>query len=197
MIDVELDHAPLREWLRSKTQKAHDRADVAFGALLQEGAPGLQKLLTAHALAAPALCSQIRMQPSLPFAGDFNPTEVNALLALDLERLGATAPTPGLIEGFTTAAECAGAAYTLAGSRLGSKMIARQWRAKFPDSGFSSFYLDHENLFGDWRTFCSGLNGLEEISLNRNLILNGALAAFALFETACDAAIAAQLKRHV
>ena len=197
MIDVELDHAPLREWLRSKTQKAHDRADVAFGALLQEGLQGLQKLLTAHALAAPALCLRIRMQPSLPFGNDFDPAQVTSLLACDLERLGATPPAPVLTEGFTTAAECAGAAYTLAGSRLGSKMIARQWRARFPDSGFSSAYLDHENLFGDWRTFCSCLNGLEEISLNRNLILNGALAAFALFEAACDTAVAAQLKRHV
>ncbi|WP_375203860.1 biliverdin-producing heme oxygenase [Hyphococcus sp.] len=188
MIDVELSDASLRDWLRSKTRTAHDRADATFGALLQEGAQGYATLLAAHALSAPALCFRIRMQPTLPFAPDFSPALVTALLNRDLQALGLKTPTPHPPDGFLTAAECAGAAYTLAGSRLGAKVIARQWRDEWPDNRFSSAYLNHDNLFGDWRTFCGRLNALADGALDRDLILKGALEAFALFETACTAA---------
>ncbi len=186
MIDLELSNAPLRDWLKQETREAHDRTDAAFGALMERGERGFAQFLTAHAMAAPGLAQRIRNQPSLPFAADFSPAVVTALLKRDLDALNAPFPGRFPLAGFETAEECAGAAYTLAGSRLGAKAIRRQWGA-----AFRSAYLDHESLFGDWRRFCGLLNTLGETSHNRDKILSGALAAFARFEAACRRAVPA------
>ena len=180
MIDLELSDASLRDWLKKETRDAHDRTDAAFGALLGKGERGFAQFLTAHAIAAPAIARAIRGQQSLPFAADFSPAIVTALLKRDLDALKAPYPDHHPTATFETREECAGAAYTLAGSRLGAKAIRRQWGAEF-----KSAYLDQDNLFGDWPRFCSMLNTLGDHAHERDLILAGARAAFAQFEAAC------------
>lgn len=156
-----------------------------FSDLLNDAsAEGFKRFLTAHALAAPAIASRIHRQSDLPFSASFNPAPVTALLKRDLKDLGASMPTPALVEGIERPAECIGAAYTLAGSRLGAKVLAKQWRAAPSGERFSSAYLDQEGLFGDWREFCACLEKLDTRSLDRENILNGATAAFRHFQTA-------------
>ncbi len=184
MIDLELSITSLRDWLRQETRASHERTDEMFSRLRTVGAAGVKHFLTAHALAAPAIASRIHRKRDLPFATDFDPAPLTALLRRDLETLGAALPPPAPIDGLASPAECAGAAYTLAGSRLGAKVLANQWSSSPPATGFSSAYLNQENLFGGWREFCGHLNSLDDLEAERRLVLNGALAAFEHFQTA-------------
>lgn len=188
MTMMDLSNGPLRDWLRVQTRARHDRVDAVFSGLCEGGLRGRARFLTAQAIAAPGLAAAVHAQKSLPFAADFDPTPAAGLLAADLSDLGHAAPAPARPTGVDTRDAAIGAAYTLAGSRLGARVLDREWRASAPHP-FASRYLSADRLFGDWRGFCANLASIGEDAADASAILAGALAAFDHFETAAQAAL--------
>ena len=184
---AELHSPTLREWLRTQTRDRHKQVDAVFSALFSGGYRGYARFLTAHAIAGPALASTIHAHSDLPFATQFAPEPLSAFLKRDLEALGFPLPAPATAPAPLSRDAALGAAYTLAGSRLGAKFMDRQWRNSKTDT-FESTYLSAEALFGDWQAFCVYLSGISPHQTDFNTVRKGALTAFDCFDAAATLA---------
>ena len=137
--------------LRSATGAAHDAVDQVYGRFDLSDRASYTAFLVAHARALPAVEDALAgavVPPSRPR---------HALLAADLDDLGATMP-PALPFGRPAGtAEAWGMLYVIEGSRLGGVMLSRQ-----VGIGLPARYLAARHQSGEWRALLSGLDAAAE-----------------------------------
>ena len=168
----------VRAYLRTRTRAAHDRVDAVMGGFdLTEPAP-YAAFLTAH---AEALAEAVPMPPPLGLPD----LKLAALAAADARDLGAEPARPAPRD-WPSEAEAVGAYYVVTGSRLGGRLLEAEWRkAEDPCVRAAGRYLADRGHDVAWKALCAALPSL---SGEREAVLRGAEAAFAIFERAGRAA---------
>jgi heme oxygenase (biliverdin-IX-beta and delta-forming) len=129
--------------LRAATAADHEIVDSAFSAFDLSNPGDYGRFLRAHARALPSIETAVS---GMDLPVKLRPR--SAMLAADLDMLGATDPGPSPFPAPGDQAEAFGMAYVIEGSRLGGSLIART----LPD-GAPASYLSAGHLRGEWRAF--------------------------------------------
>lgn len=169
--------------LRRATADAHDEVDAIFSRVDLATAIGYRAFLSAQARA------HLPVEAALDAAGaervfaDWPERRRVALLRADLAELGVE-PTVGPAPTLHDAAEIAGAAYVIEGSRLGGALLRRSVGAGMPDA-----FLSAPAVPGAWRALLLRLDQVlaDEADLDRAIA--AATRVFALFADAGRAAL--------
>jgi|GEM_PF-793733 len=164
---------PARHHLRSATRETHERTDAAFSTLDLADAGDYAVFLGSHWLAYSAL--EPAFAATLPMAQ--RPPAMAALLAADLRALDVAAPAL-TVPAFT--GDALGAAYVVAGSHFGKRVLARrQGRADSDGMRAATAYLASPALAEYWPVLQAAIEGAGPDERAR--MTAGADAAFALF----------------
>ena len=169
---------PLHQRLRDATRPAHDAVDAVFDGFDLTERSGYVAFLRAHAAALSAMPPAPSGLPDLRLA---------TLALSDLARLGAAPPPPAAPLPLTGTSERVGAYYTVAGSRLGGRILAARWRAGAdPDTLSAGRYLSDREADAGFRAVRDLLEA-EADRLSVDGLVAGALAAFEVFRLAGEA----------
>ncbi len=115
----------MRHALRSLTSETHDELDRLVGATYLRDPVDLGGLLHLHASALPRIVAGLQAADVVAlFPAWDEPPRISALRD-DLGTLMMSFPQTGVPARFANQAEMTGALYTIMGSRLGNRMIAR------------------------------------------------------------------------
>ena len=173
----------LRERLRVDTRAAHDAMDRAFGRFDLASAAGLAAFLAAQREGVEALRLASPEDDPLRPALDAARADLDADLAV-LHRAGApdprTPPDPD-----HALARC----HIWLASRLGTKMLARRWRAAGDAQVVAAGrYLGGIGERADWRGFGEALDARSGRGREADLVVAAVRGWFSLFEAGAVAA---------
>ncbi len=157
--------------LRAATAESHRRLDDLFARFDLADRHSYGRFLSAHAAALVPLEAQFRGEPVAPARSE--------ALRADLATLGLPLPPPLAPLDLSDPATRWGAAYVVEGSRLGGVLLARS-----VGDGLPSTYLAAPQPPGAWRKFLEKLEESLYSDASVTAAVDGALAAFALFEKA-------------
>lgn len=165
-----------RAQLRQDTHPRHIRIEAAFDTLDITRRDDLRIFLEAHALALTGLPDIL--DPDWPYwAGEVR--RLSSALRDDIAAVGGSDPAGlagNLMAGFPVPPHPLGISYVIAGSRLGSQILAKRLRDhQEPDSGLMSKYLSHSLQPDAWPNLCAAL---EMISTNDEQAAVSGSAAF-------------------
>lgn len=168
----EKDFAGIRLALRDATMEGHRRVDSLFGRFALDSRAGYGAFLSAHARALGAI------EPAAQPDSRRLPLLARDLAAMGLNMPGVLPPPEVRDGGFRW-----GLLYALEGSRLGGAMLARQVPDDLPRA-----YLSAVHGPGGWIAFQRALDAAAREGGEGWLedAVQGALAAFALFERAAS-----------
>ncbi|MBB4657693.1 biliverdin-producing heme oxygenase [Parvularcula dongshanensis] len=161
----------LRFELRTDTREAHETVDAVFDRFELGDPQGYAAFLRAHHAALTSL-------PLDPPPYGLPPIRLLPLLEADLAALGDLPPARPLLA-LPGEAERLGAYYVVAGSRLGGRVLERQWReagGRGPGA-----YLSDRETDACWRAL---LDLLKDRSFPKEKVEAGARAAFDQFRAA-------------
>ena len=160
-----------RSALRQRTRAAHDRVDAAFGALDLGRDEDYVRFLQAHAAAHRAL---LFVWPAdLPLGDDLS------LIERDLAALGSAAHHAKMrVPTFRQGA--LGAAYVVAGSHFGKRVLRRERTMVAGEAG-PLRYLSSLTTQGVWRTVLQRLNDFSDGEEGISALVSDATATFELF----------------
>lgn len=164
--------------LRRATAEAHAEVDGLFSQVDLASAAGYRAFLSAQARA------HLPVEAALDAAGaervfaDWPQRRRAALLRADLEDLGGTI-TPGPAPLLTDAAEIAGAAYVIEGSRLGGALLRRS-----VGDGLPTRFLSAPAEPGGWRALLLRLDEVLADDADLDRATDAARRVFALFAAA-------------
>jgi len=173
---------PARQTLRDATRPTHQRTDDAFSTLDLASRGDYGVFLASHWLAYAALEPVFRA--NLP--DDLRPPEMTVLLAADLRALGLSLPgiAPPVFAG-----DALGAAYVVAGSHFGKRVLSRRHgRSEDPGVRAAGAYLASPALTAYWPVLQDGIERASEEPGRVERLVSGADAGFALF-AACLALV--------
>ncbi|WP_051881613.1 biliverdin-producing heme oxygenase [Parvularcula oceani] len=166
----------MRDYLREGTRTAHEAVDAVFGRFDLTRREGYTAFLRAHYRGLFGL-------PLDPAPFGLKPLGLMELVAADLRTLGEPLPAPLPAPRFSGEAEALGAYYVVAGSRLGSRLLARQWREGADGVLLSAGrYLSDEASHDAWRDLTAFLR--QEGAMRPSSVLDGALRTFDHFHSA-------------
>ena len=171
--------------LRDVTRPTHERTDAAFSTLDLADRADYGLFLSSHWLAYSAL--EPVFAADLPAA--IRPPAMTGMLAADLRALGTSPPdiAPPAFEG-----DALGAAYVVAGSHFGKRVLSRR-HARSDDDRVraAGTYLASPALAAYWPLLQDGIERATAIPGRLGHLVEGANATFALF-AACLAIADAQ-----
>ena len=165
--------------LREQTAAAHSRVDARFSRLDLTRGDGLARFLGASRVALGALEPVLAAAPGLPPL----PSRL-ALIDADLAALAAPAPS-GHPAAPPAPGDPLGAAYVVAGSALGARVLRRRW-ARSDDQAVrkAGRFLTFTGLDGYWDAVQAALRGVPQEAGRIAGLVRGADWAFAVYETA-------------
>ena len=166
----------LRDYLRQEPEADHRKIDTAFGQLDLTKPNDLAHFLRAHFLALSLL------EPFLRNAAELPPMDSRLhLIQADLVILGDRCPELPARE--VAALHPLGAAYVVAGSSLGQRVLRRHWaRSGDPDVRQAGRFLGDDSLTPYWKALQSELAQPSHERPDTPAILEAARRTFALYE---------------
>ncbi|GBQ87602.1 biliverdin-producing heme oxygenase [Asaia krungthepensis] len=141
-----------RATLRRRVHEAHEQLDHSMGDL--GSAQDYERYLKAIAAFRFAAEHALAGHDYPEWFGGWRPVATSAELEKDLEVLGLAAPVMPPIQRPGTESELLGMLYTLEGSALGARLIARRAAALGYDGSNGASHLSHQTSSPDnWRDF--------------------------------------------
>ena len=174
-------HGSVRFYLRDTLQPAHDRIDGLYGTLDLRTVGGLGTFLSSHFLAVRAVEGALARR-ALP-ASIRRPGSLLGALSSDLATLGLSRPDDPEASDFPAAGDGTGLLYVHAGSRLGTRFLARDWAQTGCERvRAAGNYMTSPALADSWEDVCAYLETLDPASDRVSSLKEEAAAAYRAFE---------------
>lgn len=171
--------------LRAATASSHERVDAAFSEFSLNDHAGYSAFLAAHHYVLPGCERALAAFGAVDMLADWAQRVRTPALLLDMAEVGVKAADsmPSLVQ--PSAAEAFGMLYVLEGSRLGGAVLAKRLTTN-PDARCrnATRYLMHGDGMRFWPSFVAALEASDTVHDNMDAVTAGAIATFALFETA-------------
>lgn len=171
--------------LRAATASSHGRVDAAYSEFSLTDHAGYSAFLAAHHYVLPGCERALATLAAKDLLADWAQRVRTPALLLDMADVGVVAvdSMPSLIQ--PSPAEAFGMMYVLEGSRLGGAVLARRLTTNpDPRCRNATRYLLHGDGMRFWPSFVAALEASDTVQDNMDAVTAGAIATFALFETA-------------
>ena len=181
---------PARAHLRASLADAHERVDATFSKFDLATANGASKFLTAHLVALRVLNDTFGCSHGIDYAA------TKSLVEQDLILLGRDTRNAPSFDGTFDASHGLGAAYVVAGSHFGKRVLLKLWsRSQDPRVLSAMNFIETDTLAQAWPDVMREIAGQYDTPEFEATMI-GAKMTFAMFETAAHAQLTIPQKKN-